>query len=367
MSKAGIDDDQLMKVMSRLGEAAVDPSAWPEIMDGICRAVGASAAILLQSDIRTPDVPRTASIDEGTKFYFANDWQTMDPRARGFPRMMAGEIITDHDILTPEQIRRDPMYNEVLFPFGFRWFAGVGFWADSAAWALTLQRTGREGAFEAQDKQLLARLAPRLTETATLSTAVGRAVLSSMTNVLGQVQQPALVLDRQGFVLSTNSAADAGFDQEIRVRNRRLAVKDKAASARLDQLVDMIRCTPEGAALPAQPILIRRTAKPPVALRVLPIDGAARNVFLGARALLILSNLLPPTPPDPGLIAQAFDLTRAESRLAALLVSGLSLDEAATQLRVSRETVRAHLKSAFSKTGTHRQSELISLISQLAR
>lgn len=30
-----------------------------------------------------------------------------------------------------------------------------------------------------------------------------------------------------------------------------------------------------------------------------------------------------------------------------------------------RETARNHLKSASSKTGTHRQSELVSLISQL--
>lgn len=80
--------------------------------------------------------------------------------------------MTDLDVMSPEQIRADPMYNEVLFPFGYRWFAGIGFWADSAAWALTLQRTGREGAFEARDKQLLAQLAPRLTETATLATAI---------------------------------------------------------------------------------------------------------------------------------------------------------------------------------------------------
>jgi DNA-binding CsgD family transcriptional regulator len=336
-------------------------------MEDICKAVGASAALLLQSDIRTPDVPRTESIDEATRAYFANGWQELDPRARGFPRMMAGEIITDHDVLTPEQIRADPMYNEVLFPFGFKWFAGVGFWADSAAWALSLQRSGREGQFEAVDKRVLARLAPRLTETATLSTLVGRVVLSSMTSALGQVQKAALVIDRQGLVLSSNAAADGGFDENIRIRNRQLVVRDKKAQARLDQLVNMIRFIPENAPLPAEPILIRRTAKPPVLLRALPIDGAARNVFLGARVLLTFSNLLPRAAPEPRLIAEAFDLTPAESRVAALLTSGLSVDAAATKLRISRETARQHLKSAFFKTGTHRQSELISLITELTR
>ncbi len=361
-----VDDEELSKVLNRLGEAAVNPEAWRDIMDGICKAAGASAAILLQSDVRTPDVPRTESIDEGTKFYFRNNWHLRDPRAKAFPRMMAGEVVTDHDVMTPEPIRAAPKYNEVLFPFGYRWFAGIGFWADSAAWALTIQRTGREGTFEARDKALLAQLAPRLTETATLATAIGRAALTSMTDVLDRVRQPALVLNREGMVLRTNGAADRGFDDEIRVRERRLLLRDKQAMARLDQLISMIRSTPDAAAIPAAPILVRRTIKPPVVLRILPVDGAARSVFLGARAMLILSNLVPRTAPDPALIGQAFDLTPAESRLAALLATGTSLASAAEHARISRETARNHLKSIFSKTGVHRQSELIKLLMELA-
>jgi DNA-binding CsgD family transcriptional regulator len=360
-----IDDEELSKVLDRLGEAAVNPEAWRDIMDDICKAVGASAALLLQSDIRTPDVPRTESIDEGTQFYFRNNWHLRDPRAKAFPRMMAGEVMTDLDVMTPEQIRSDPMYNEVLFPFGYRWFAGVGFWADSAAWALTIQRTGREGVFEARDKQVLAQLAPRLTETATLATAVGRVALTSMTDVLNRVRQPALVLNREGTVLRTNEVADSGFDDEIRIRERRLVLRDKQAMTKLDHLISMIRSTPDAVAIPASPILVRRTTKPPVVLRILPVDGAARSVFLGARAMLILSNLVARAAPDPALIGQAFDLTPAESRLTAMLATGASIASASERLGISRETARNHLKSIFSKTGAHRQSELVRLISQL--
>ncbi|MDE2376809.1 helix-turn-helix transcriptional regulator, partial [Bradyrhizobium sp.] len=113
------------------------------------------------------------------------------------------------------------------------------------------------------------------------------------------------------------------------------------------------------------PIVVRRTAKPAVVIRVLPIDGAARNVFLGARALLIFSNLLPTMAPDARVVAEALDLTPAESRLVVLLAGGLALDSVASELGISRETARNHLKSAFSKTGTHRQTELISLVRQL--
>jgi DNA-binding CsgD family transcriptional regulator len=360
-----IDHDQLSKAMTQLGQAAVDPAAWPDVMESICRAVGATAALLLQSDVRTADVPRTKSIDEGTRHYFANNWHESDPRAKGFPRLMAGEVVTDHDILTPEQMRGDPMYNEVLYPFGFHWFAGIGFWAESAAWALTIQRTAREGPFEKRDKRLLATLAPRLTETATLSTAVGRVALSGMIGVLDRLRQPAVVLDRQGKVLDLNTAAAAGLDDDIRIANKRLVVRDKNAAANLDRLVSMIRAMPESAALPTEPILVRRSRKRSVVVRVLPVDGAARSAFLGARAILLLSNLTPPQAPEASLISQALGLTGAESRLVSLLATGMPIEAAAKDLGIARETARNHLKAAFSKTGTHRQAELISLVSQL--
>ncbi|PSO16457.1 LuxR C-terminal-related transcriptional regulator [Bradyrhizobium sp. MOS003] len=134
---------------------------------------------------------------------------------------------------------------------------------------------------------------------------------------------------------------------------------------RFDQLVSMIRSTPDAPAIPRLADPCPRDDKPPVVLRLLPVDGAARSVFLGARALLILSNLAPRPAPDPALISQALDLTPAESRLAALLATGTSIAGAAEHLRISRETARNHLKSIFSKTGIHRQSELVTLVAQL--
>jgi DNA-binding CsgD family transcriptional regulator len=54
-----------------------------------------------------------------------------------------------------------------------------------------------------------------------------------------------------------------------------------------------------------------------------------------------------------------FNLTRAEARLVAHLATGISLKSSAKVLGVGYETVRRHLKSAFLKTGTHRQAELL--------
>jgi DNA-binding CsgD family transcriptional regulator len=62
---------------------------------------------------------------------------------------------------------------------------------------------------------------------------------------------------------------------------------------------------------------------------------------------------------------QAFSLTPAEARLASLMASGMSLEDAAEKLTIARQTARTQLKAIFMKTGTHRQSQLVALLSRL--
>jgi DNA-binding CsgD family transcriptional regulator len=259
---------------------------------------------------------------------------------------------------------RDPLY-AYLDGMGFRWWAAIGFQAGNAHWGLSLQRTKREGKFDALELAALGRLSRRLTETATLSKAVGGLVLTGMTNALNLVKQPAIAVDRLGFVIEVNPLAAETFDDEIRIRNRRLFVRDRSAKSALEALTDQIRNTADVAALRASPIVVRREAKSPVVIRVLPVDGAGRSPFLGARAVLVLSEVGNMPRPDGDLITALFGLTPAEKRLAVLLGRGSSLERAAEELSVSRETVRNHLKAIFGKTGTHRQAELVALFSQL--
>lgn len=57
-----------------------------------------------------------------------------------------------------------------------------------------------------------------------------------------------------------------------------------------------------------------------------------------------------------------FGLTFAEARVASRLARGADLTTIAEELRVSRETVRTHLKRIYSKTGARRQAALVALV-----
>lgn len=345
----------------------MDPAQWPTVMHEICQAVGAEGAALLQADVRTPDVPVTEGVKEFFSFYFREGWHEHDLRVMTAPLLLAGRsVVRDQDLPSPDVMRTDPFYNDCIYKGGLHWFAGVGIHVGSALWAMTIQRTTKQGPFEDAEMQILAPLSPLLSEVAILSNAVARMALSSSTNTLDAVSQPAIAIDHFGLVLDANCAAQEIFDADIHVSNRRLFVGDPQAQHRLDNLLLRLAAAPETATLPdLEPIAIRHNGRQPIILRALPVPLAARSPFLGARAILTLTLSEMTRNPDASLLIDAFNLTAAEAKLAARLAGGRSLESVADELGISRETARTQLKATFAKTSTRRQSELVALLMRL--
>ena len=76
--------------------------------------------------------------------------------------------------------------------------------------------------------------------------------------------------------------------------------------------------------------------------------------------------MAPKPGPDPVVLRELFGLTPVESRVASIISTGASPEDVAEKIGIAFETVRNHLKAVFAKTGTHRQSELANLLSQLS-
>lgn len=364
---ARLDLKKLETAKVRLGEAAIDPGQWVSLMEDICAATGTAGAALLQSDVRTPDIPTTRSAAEYFKNYFRNNLHLNDVRAvRGVPLLLSGKrVVTDQDIFRSEQeMMRDPLYTN-LDEFGIRWWAAIGFQAGSALWGFALQRTPMEGQFQGIEIDALAQLSQSLTDAATLSQVAGRQVLLGVINALSHIKKPAVAMDRYGFVIDANDSANTLFDDELRIRGRRLTAADTAARASLDDLVDDLRNAGENDALSVFPIIVRRKTRRPIVIQAVPVPPAAKSPFLGARAVLILNDLDQERAIQSNLLSKVFNLTPAEARLASLFAKDLSLDEIANSLGISRQTARNQLKSIFAKTGTGRQAELLSLLLRL--
>jgi DNA-binding CsgD family transcriptional regulator len=360
-----IKPDQLERVSTLLGETVLDPSAWPRVMDTICRVVYAKGAVLLQSDVSTFDVPRTEAAAELVETYFNDGWYLRDTRAvRGIPLLKRGaRVIIDQDIISQDEMALDPSYNECFIPSGFKWWAGVSFLAGEALWGLSFQRSPKQGPFEPEDKWLLEELSKRLTVAATLSTVVGRVALTSATNALSLVHYPAIAIDRSGIVLDANAAAEGLFDSEIRVKDRRLVLREDEIQRRLESLIDKACKSSNIAAL--KPIVATLPRRGRIQISAFQVPDAAQNPFLGAAAILTIEFLKPRLESKAETLERLFALTPAETRLASIVGEGFSPAEAAEKLGVSRVTARNQLQSIFDKTNTHRQSQFVALYLKL--
>ncbi|HMK90028.1 MAG TPA: hypothetical protein VK446_10415 [Methylocystis sp.] len=151
---------------------------------------------------------------------------------------------------------------------------------------MSIQRTAGQGPFEASDKRVLAELSERLTETATLSALLGQVLLRS---TLEQARRPAVAIDGFGNVLEANAAAEAIFDEDLRLRGRRLVVSDSKARSGLEALFRRLRPPTDGPTSSSGPLVITKRNGPAI-VRVVPLRSSAGALFLGASALLLFDD-----------------------------------------------------------------------------
>ena len=196
----------------------------------------------------------------------------------------------------------------------------------------------------AGEERILASFTRRLIEIAVLAAARGSD--SSPTAALNAMRLPAIALDRHGFVVDVNAAADMVFDPHIKVKDRRLFVRDPDSQTLLKEAIDKLKTLPWVNSLVFEPVIVPRTDKP-VIVRIWPLEGPARPPAQEVRALLTLNALVPRPEPPAAVLAKSFRLTPAEAKLARIITCAASPYIAA-------------------KTDTHRQSELVALL-QLAR
>jgi DNA-binding CsgD family transcriptional regulator len=215
----------------------------------------------------------------------------------------------------------------------------------------------------AEEEHILASFTRRLIETAAV--AGGRGSGTSPTAALKAMRLPAIALDQHGFVADVNAAADVVFDNNIKIKDRRLFVRDPDARTHLKEALDQLKTLPSLDSLALEPVIVPRTDKFPIIVRIWPFDGSGQEPGQDVRALLTLNALGPKPGPPAAILAKTFCLTPSEAKLACIIARGAPPGIAARELKISRETARNQLKSVFAKTDTHRQSELVALLMQV--
>ena len=70
MRRFRVNFEDLNQATDRLGETALDPTIWPEVMEQICSSIGAIGAALLKGDLQTPLLLRRVAHSLGAAWFF---------------------------------------------------------------------------------------------------------------------------------------------------------------------------------------------------------------------------------------------------------------------------------------------------------
>ena len=170
-----------------------------------------------------------------------------------------------------------------------------------------------------------------------------------------------IILSTTGHVLATNASARLILQQMFGLDEATVAALNGSGREIIKQLLcegrTRIRLDSENW------ILIERSGQRPLIMNCVPVPVLTED---GPHSVLLLIDLDVTPLPTTSCLEKMFGLTPAEARLTLLLVGGKTLNEVAEKLHLSVATVRTQLKAVFEKTHTHRQAELVVLVSRLA-
>jgi DNA-binding CsgD family transcriptional regulator len=151
----------------------------------------------------------------------------------------------------------------------------------------------------------------------------------------------------------------------IRVRGGQLTASASDVNKRLQQIISACAMTDGGHGGSMR--VPRIPPARPLALSMSSIRPTNRGAFfLGTRPAAVTVFVSDPdqvpTPPT-SLLRELYGLTKQEANLALHLLQGHDLREAGDLMGVSFTTARTYLSQLFQKTDTHRQAELVRLLS----
>ena len=351
--------------------AALEPACWPQALSRVHRSLGGSSVTSLAYVERLGQ----GGLGFTNAEYSDPGWhwqaiQAMEPRCPRFQHaarhFRPGAIFFDaqhgHDGARGDE---DPCYRWYERELDARFYiAGTLFQSGGRHAYVAVQRARRTGHVQAADVRRLRELLPHLRRAVEINQALGEARLArSGLDALAQMPQATAALDENGRVLCVNAAFEALLRDDDGLRL--VAGEMHARRARDERDLQRLMARAVFGAEAAAMALPRPSGRRAYGLIAAPV-ARGEPYFLARRAAALLFALDPEAQPLRGpasaVLADAFELTPMQARVAAALGRGQTLDACAAALGVSRNTVRSHAREVYRSLGLARQSDLMALL-----
>jgi DNA-binding CsgD family transcriptional regulator len=280
-----------------------------------------------------------------------------------------GDIYLLDEVIDRAALEENEFYRKVMQPYGIEYELGM-YISEPGGWECNvgLVNGPGKGNFDAGHKALLAALRPHLEQALALFSRIRRdeTELQVLTETLDKLTISTFILDAQGRILRTNSAARRLIDGQktFRAAADKLSLVRRQDNAAFQSLLAraLEAAAPRGPGGFVDAMRIETDSGIHNGVLVRTIDVQQDYPGEVGPAVIVYVAGGDRGQPMERLVGQLFDLTPSEAHLANLLANGFSLAEAAEELGLTENTVRSYCKKILSKTGVGRQADLVRLI-----
>jgi hypothetical protein len=354
------------RIVDAIYRGAYEPAELTRAIELIAQYFNSAGAVLAQLDQVAPEGQLTIGVRAVDQTFFANyaPYAPLDPAPLAYAALPTGSMSTTDRMFSRDALRQCVFLNEFLRPNGVEAALGGPIVSTGGRFAMIsiLQASGRDP-FDSDDIARLERITPHLTRALQIRRLFlqGEERSRVLESIVNRNPTGFIGLTSSGSASFVNDAARriAAENDGITLDSKgRPLVGDRTAARRLAQLQADISRGGAGGIVRLQ----RPSGRPPYIVLVSPLP-AGHNIVPGVNSgsgVLVAIH-------DPGRqavsnvqhLAQVLHLPRGAAKLLGAILDGVELKDYADRESISMNTVKFHLKTAFERTGTRSQVELV--------
>lgn len=377
-----LDLKEFDRIVEDLYSAAAGRSDWRDPLGRIAAAVNVRRIRLFAVSKNSNGALLSSHFGGAAKpeaeLAYIRTYHRTDPRLRLLLTFDASRWLHCHEHFDDDFVVRDPFYQDFLIPYGTRYASLTKLVEDDSTVVIFAAMCGIGGEpLGATELNYLQRIKTHLTRAMEIHQLlhVAYTELATGRELLNQFRYPMILIDDQRQIRLSNHAAVAFLtgsecvvDRHGVLGCRRLRDETKLSAA--VQSLDLSAAADCASTAPDKAFLKMRRVSDggPLAVHVIAIRPQASVRVFGTTplALLVFYDPRSQAALDPFIVAETFNLTPAEARVAVNIARGRTLEQIASDIGVSLATVRSQLQAVFRKTNVNRQSDLMRVLTGIA-